>query len=75
MKLDTATRTTWTALLPDGRKTRLRVAEGVRLCVGDQVLIGRETYTVVLREILPDRDRWIVTVRPASRPARRTAVR
>jgi hypothetical protein len=69
MKIDTARRSrrsTWTALLPNGRRARLRIAAGVRLCVGDQIRIGRELFTVVGREIAHEAHRWLVRVEPTS---------
>jgi hypothetical protein len=74
MRTDRKRRSTWTALLPDGRRARLRIAVGVRLCVGDQIRIGRRLFTVVGREILSDVHRWLVRVEPASADVARPAL-
>lgn len=49
MQIDAPKHPTWTAMLPGGRRTRLRLARGVRLCVGDVLRVGRRLYRVVER--------------------------
>jgi len=66
MKNDTHGPWRWTALLPDGKRVRLNVAEGVRLCVGDVLWIGGALYSVVKRRMDGERAGWSVVVRPGS---------
>ena len=66
MKKDTNGAWRWTALLPDGKRVRLNVAEGVRLCVGDVLWIGGSLYSVAKRQMDGRRAAWNVVVRPGS---------
>lgn len=56
----------WTACLPDGKRVRLNVAEGVRLCVGDVLWIGGALYSVVKRQMDDQGAGWRVVVRKGS---------
>jgi hypothetical protein len=58
---------TWTALLPGGRRRRLRVASGVRLGVGDVLWIGHDLYTVVRRMLEKRGHGFLVVVEPSHR--------
>lgn len=48
----------WTAMLPGGRRARLRLARGVRLCVGDILRIGRSFYRVDRRRTVAAGGAW-----------------
>lgn len=67
MKSDTRKRPAWIALLPGGRRTRLRLARGVRLCVGDVLRIGRAFYRVERRTTVATAGAWEFVVE-VSRP-------
>jgi hypothetical protein len=80
MAVDAKREPTWTALLPGGRRTRLRLARGVRLCVGDVLRVGRKLYTVARRETIPEPDGCVFVVelvpargRPGAAPPGRVA--
>ena len=63
MKYDMRGPWRWTALLPDGKRVRLEVAEGVRLTVGDVLWIGGALYSVVKRQMDGERPGWNLVVR------------